>query len=93
MDNAPQIRRDALYTIILAPSYRGEEIKFEGYAKSVSSKNPEGKFDVLPEHENFVTLIIEGVVIVDEAGAKHEFKMARGLLEAEGNIVKIFVEF
>lgn len=93
MDNPPEIRRDALYTVILAPSYRGEEIKFEGYAKSVSSKNPEGNFDVLPQHENFVTLIVEGVVIVDEAGVKHEFKLNKGLLEAESNIVKIFVEF
>lgn len=93
MDKQPGIRRDALYTVILAPSYRGEEIKFEGYAKSVSSKNPEGNFDVLPEHENFVTLIVEGVVIVDENGQKHEFKLGKGLLEAESNLVKIFVEF
>jgi len=47
----------------------------------------------LPEHENFVTLIVEGVVIVDENGQKHEFKLGKGLLEAESNLVKIFVEF
>jgi F0F1-type ATP synthase epsilon subunit len=34
-----------------------EQIVWEGRARSVSSVNPDGPFDVLPEHANFVTVI------------------------------------
>ena len=48
-----------------------EKIIWEGRASSVSSENSAGKFDVLPGHANFVTMI-EGKPIVVRQGAQEE---------------------
>lgn len=42
-----------LYVRIASP----KEVIFEGEATSVSSINSSGKFDILPYHANFLTLI------------------------------------
>lgn len=41
-----------------------DELVWEGKATSVSSENSAGKFDVLPEHANFVTMIKEKPIII-----------------------------
>jgi len=41
-----------------------KEVFFEGEAESVSSENQLGKFDVLPQHANFISLIFNEVIIV-----------------------------
>lgn len=64
---------------------------FDGKALSVSSVNRVGPFDVLPEHENFISLIIERVVVVDQSGKKHEIACNNGLLEVSKNRVRVFV--
>lgn len=34
-----------------------KQMVFDGQALSVSSKNSQGNFDILPEHANFITII------------------------------------
>lgn len=85
-------RRDALYTVVYLPGYK-KQASFRGWAKSVSSTNSEGSFDVLPLHENFVTTIKNKVTIVDLEGKNFELNLEKGLLEASENVVKVFVEF
>ncbi len=70
-----------------------KEVFFEGRAKSVSSENKLGKFDVLPEHANFVSLIFNEVTIVTEKGEKINYKFKRGVLKVAENKVRIFLGF
>lgn len=64
---------------------------YEGEAKSVSSNNTVGPFDILPRHENFISLIRDRLSIVDTSGKKFQLKITSGLLEVSGNQVRIFL--
>ena len=52
--------QNALNVKILSPT----QTIFEGEALSVSSVNSTGKFDILPYHANFITLIQKNPVIL-----------------------------
>lgn len=72
-------------------SPRGELIKKE--VRSVTSKNSAGKFDVLPQHANFVTLIEnEPIYIIDQEGkqTKLEFKLA--IMHCYSNRINVFTD-
>ena len=64
---------------------------YEGEAKSVSSVNSVGPFDILPRHENFISLIFKKISIVDSSSQKHELVIDKGLLEVSQDRVRIFV--
>lgn len=84
--------KNLLYAAVYLPNY-AKQAGFRGYARSVSASNVEGRFDILPQHENFVTLVLGAVTIIDQQGKRYELKLGQGLLEASNNLVKIFVEF
>lgn len=66
---------------------------FEGTAKSVSSTNSVGKFDVLPEHANFVTLIQNSpIVIIKEDKQNISFSFPLAILYAANNKVNIYTD-
>ena len=89
---ADKIASKLYYAAIFSPNYK-KELDFRGYIQSLSSNNSEGAFDVLPLHENFVTILYGDLVIVDDAGQSRSFQVDRAVLEASNNIVKVFVEF
>ena len=66
---------------------------FTAKAVAVTMANRIGKFDILPLHANFVSVVSQKLVIVEENGASREIKFEKGLIEASNNVVKIFVEF
>ena len=78
--------------IIFPPNYK-KNYAFRGKVKSLSSKNSEGPFDILPEHENFVTVAHEMITMVDTQGKKIEIALEKAVLEASNNLVKVFIEF
>ena len=77
---------------VVAPNYK-KNMAYKGIAKSVTAKNSEGTFDILPMHENFVTLVRDTLVVVDKEGIRHDFAIGNATLEATDNSVKVFVEF
>ena len=64
---------------------------FEGKALSVSGTNSRGPFDILPMHENFISLIKEKIIIAGSTGQKREIACENGLLEVSENRVRIFI--
>lgn len=68
-----------------------ERILFKDKAKAVSAFNDKGVFDILPEHENFISLIYEKVVIHTNMGKDEEFKMTNGILRVYKNNVYIYI--
>ncbi len=64
---------------------------FKSKAVAVSSENGVGKFDVLPYHTNFITLIFGNVVIYNENKEEKSYQFERGVLEVRENKVDIFL--
>jgi len=73
---------------------RATELLWEGEALSVTSKNVDGPFDILPYHANFVTLIRGEAITVkmpNKEDKVYEFKYA--VLYTQNNEVKIYADF
>lgn len=69
---------------------------FAGKVEAVSSRNETGRFDVLPLHANFITLVNETIVIHKRtfggtAMIRDEFPVQRGVIRVFANKVKIFL--
>lgn len=66
---------------------------FKGKVKAVSSKNSQGKFDILAYHANFIT-IIEGqpIQILTTDNKKLDFNFAQAIISNNQNTVFIFGE-
>ena len=64
---------------------------FQGSAAAISSENKVGKFDILPEHTNFISLIFNKLTIHTLDKKKLEYKFSRGVLEVSENQVRVFL--
>lgn len=67
-----------------------ESIIYDGQVTAVSSFNDVGLFDVLPLHENFISLVKDRIIIHDNSGQK-EFKINNGLLKVKDDKVDIYL--
>jgi F0F1-type ATP synthase epsilon subunit len=68
-----------------------EGILFEGNAVSVSSFNQKGKFDVLLEHANFISLIKDKLTIRKREGQDQEIAVDNGIMKVSGNVVDVYL--
>ena len=64
---------------------------FKGKAKSVSSTNKVGNFDVLPHHSNFITVIKDKLIIRTDDENRVEYEFKKGVLKVSDNEVEIFL--
>ena len=65
--------------------------EFQGEAISVTSLNKVGKFDVLPFHANFITLIREYVIIEQQDKKKITFPLQSGIMKVFEDKVNILI--
>ncbi len=77
---------DSLSVRVITP----EKLIWEGEARSVSSINNEGPFDILPLHTNFITIIENTPIKVDVRGAVQEYSFSRCVIYAHENKVTIY---
>lgn len=68
-----------------------EGVVFEGEVESISSFNEEGKFDVLAQHTNFISLIQKGLIIREPGKETREIKVNNALLKVKDNNVEVYV--
>jgi F0F1-type ATP synthase epsilon subunit len=68
------------------------QVLFDEEAKSISSKNDTGVFDVLPEHSNFISLITSPLIIRKLDGEKKEITFTSGLIKVKENTVHCYVD-
>jgi F0F1-type ATP synthase epsilon subunit len=67
---------------------------WEGTAKSVSSENTDGPFDILGRHANFITLVKEKPVVVTLMnGEKNTYDFRQAVIYVQENGVKIYGDF
>lgn len=68
-------------------------IVFEGQALSVSSTNSKGKFDILPEHANFLTIIENSPITIRVVRKKPlTFRFPIAIVYTSKNMVNIYTE-
>ena len=66
-------------------------VLFSGTVKAVSSYNDKGPFDILAEHENFISLIKQKIVIHKNDNKTEEFKIDNGVLRVYKNEVNVYI--
>ncbi len=88
MDNQANLNQNNLLTVVVKSPTRTE---FSGQAKSVTSYNKKGKFDVLAYHANFIS-IIEQMVIIRHPD-KEDIKIAveRGVMKITKDTVTVLI--
>jgi F0F1-type ATP synthase epsilon subunit len=64
---------------------------YEGPAKSVSAANGVGKFDILPGHANFFSVMVPGEVVIETDKDVVNFMINNGVISVKGPEVMIFV--
>lgn len=67
------------------------EVYYEGPAEVVSSQNKVGKFDILPGHADFFSMLEPGPVAIRTKSEELTFTIDTGILTARDNKVMIFV--
>lgn len=66
---------------------------YSGQAKSVSSVNSAGNFDILPEHANFITIIKNSPVIIRTSKDEVvKFDLDLSVLYTSNNNVNIYTQ-
>lgn len=76
-----------LHVKVLAPT----QTFYEGPAVSVSAANQVGDFDVLVNHANFFSLLIDGNVVIDTGAQKFTYAILHGIIKVANNKVTLFV--
>jgi F0F1-type ATP synthase epsilon subunit len=68
-----------------------EEILFNGEADRISSFNDVGRFDVLPMHANFITMINKELTLFKNHQKIKEMKIEQAIMKVKKDIVHIFL--
>ena len=85
------IKKDAIKDKITVSIKNKKEQLFLGDALSVTSKNDDGVFDILPFQVNFITLIFDFIVIDRNLPSEKRYEMENGVLYTISNKVEIYV--
>lgn len=64
---------------------------FSGDLKAISAFNTVGPFDILPGHANFVSMIVNKLILHGDPGKTDEINVDNGVIVVEENNVKIFL--
>ncbi len=68
-----------------------DKVLFSGNATAVSSKNSIGPLDILPQHENFISLLTDKITVHLEKHQKQEILNQSAIVKAKLNKVNIFL--
>lgn len=64
---------------------------YQGQAVAMTLMNENGKFDILPMHENFISLVKDSIIIYETPDKQKEIKIEEGIAKVFENTVDIFI--
>lgn len=67
-------------------------ILYDGEASALSSINERGPFDILPHHENFISLIKEKITLRFNGREEKSWQFTVAILKAYNDVINVFVE-
>ena len=59
--------------------------------KAVSSFNERGPFDILPLHENFISVVKDKIILHKNDGSTKEITIEKGVLKIAENNINIYL--
>ncbi len=83
-----KVDKDARLTVIARSPFH---IYYEGPARIVSGVNPVGKFDVLPGHADFFSVMSAGEVAIETDEDVINFPSSGGIIGVRNDEVMLFV--
>jgi F0F1-type ATP synthase epsilon subunit len=66
-------------------------VYYEGPAKAVSAANSVGRFDILPGHADFFSVMVPGEVIIETDKDPVVFSISSGIITVRDDEVLLFV--
>jgi F0F1-type ATP synthase epsilon subunit len=84
---APNKKKEKLHLRI----YTRQGVLFDSEINSLSSRNVEGKFDVLREHAQFISIIKEKITIRLINGTVQEVPLDNAVMRVKGEEVQVFL--
>ena len=79
--------------LLRAKIYTPFKTFFEGDAKTISALNESGRFDVLPGHHNFITMLLPcDVKVLTPEDKEKTIPIARGLMHVRDDHLIIFLD-
>lgn len=76
-----------LFVIARAPFH----VYYEGAAQAVTATNKVGRFDILPGHADFFSMLIPGEVTIETTSEPITFSIKYGIVTVRDNSVQLFV--
>ena len=71
--------------------YGLDSILYQGSVIGITSVNDKGKFDILPLHSNFISIVSDFLILHENNGEQKEFKLNKGVLKFTNNEANIFL--
>lgn len=68
-----------------------DQTLYKGPAIAVSSRNEVGPFDVLPQHENFISIINGKITVWTHKNEKQEIENTSAIMKAKSNKINVFL--
>jgi len=68
-----------------------DDVIFEGKVDSITSYNAKGRFDVLPSHANFISLLEKYLIYKTSDGKENNIPINNGILKVSRNEVKVYL--
>ncbi len=68
-------------------------VLYKDTVSSVTSYNDKGVFDILPEHENFISLVKDKIIVHKTNNENKEVKIDNGVVKVYQNNVYFYINF
>lgn len=68
-----------------------DKIIYQGVVKSLTSVNESGKFDILPNHANFISLIKKYIFVNELDDKTLGIEVDNGILKVEKNRIEVYL--
>lgn len=82
--------KDSILTVVVRNK---DKVLYSGQAFAVTAVNEQGVFDILAEHESFISLIKNKITIHTTPIEKMEIQVENGILRVYKDKVYIYVNF
>ena len=66
-------------------------VYYEGPALRITASNKVGRFDVLPGHADFFSILVPGEIVIETTESVVTFTLTNGILTVHDNDVTLFV--
>jgi len=68
------------------------KVYYDGEASSISAESATGPFDILPEHHNFITLLVRCDLIVRDGKDEQVITISGGIMHVKADDVIVFLD-